>query len=209
MPHPLRVAGLVLLALPGAACGERREAPGPLELTAFAVRDTVPAGDSLPVGWTVRNSGGRRPFRDYAAFYRFTVIAPDGRVVPPEYDQRGHAAAGESAGELGPGAEVRHVVDLGCVTEPLAAGRAAPAGCALRYRLRDAGAYRIVIQHVPLPPPDGSRAPEFLPSAPDTVTLHVSAPPGDQRANRGLDLRSNVALNLTSGLWYAAAAPPL
>jgi hypothetical protein len=174
----LNVICAALLASFVAACNGTGAEPLPLELTAFAVRDTAWPGDSLLVGWTVRNPSARRTFRDYAAFYRITIVGPDGRVVAPEYDRRGHGASGERARDLGPRAEVRLLIDLGCVSEPLIPRTDVAAGCALRYRRPVPGAYLVVIQHVPLPRPDGSdasHAPEFEPSHADTVTLYVAS----------------------------------
>ena len=151
------------------ALGCAPEAPaGPLQLTAAAVRDTIYSGDSLAVRWTVRNNGAPRTFRDFAAFYVFTVLGPDGSVIRPEQYTRGYGVFGEQVTTLGPGDEVSHVVDLRCVPQAFTHGE-----CTLGYRLAEPGGYQIVVQHVPLPPPDGSQALEFLPSQPDTVKLHV------------------------------------
>ncbi len=174
MSTPSSAVRAALLASLLGACGGPRAEPLPPELTAFAVRDTVWPGDSLLVGWTIRNPGPRRTFRDHAAFYRIAVAGPDGRVVAPEYDRRGRGASGERDRDLGPGAEVRHLIDLGCVTEPLVPRTDAAAGCALRYRRPAPGAYRVVIQHAPPNPPGGARTPELAPSRADTVALYVA-----------------------------------
>ncbi len=69
MPRRPHAAAALLLS-PALACERTAAEARPLELAAYAVRDTVWPGDSLLVAWTVRNPGARRTFRDAAAFYR-------------------------------------------------------------------------------------------------------------------------------------------
>ena len=162
------------------ACSSGDQGQSPLELRARPLAAIYQNPDSLPVTWSLRNVGRTpRLVRDYAAFYNFTLLDSSGRIVAPEVDDRHHVSSTEDAIELPPGRALVHTINLACVPAPLGTAPIMPDTtghrCVLRYRLREAGDYRLAIRLVPLPPPDASdaRLAEFLPSTADTVALRV------------------------------------
>jgi hypothetical protein len=187
------MAGCVFWIL---GCGVQREhqdaavpafrGPGALEptnallLTAEAVAESVTNRDTVLIRYWVTNPGASQSFADWPDNYMFRVFTQDGIQVDREFTLVGDGSHGLGWETLRSGESTsKHVVNLACMQfenmsfETLYPGNPSTR-CASSYPFPGRGYYFVVIQHVPVPPPESRDSAEtrFLPTLADTVLLY-------------------------------------
>ena len=130
---------------------------GQLVLRAEATRDTVTNPEQLILLVTVANTGPvEAVFLDYSLYYSFTVLGPDGDLIPAVEEDM-VLASGPDPVRIGPSDSILRIQNLACIgrnartTSELSEG----ANCRLRFEPRRAGRYQVVVTYrAPLPPDD-------------------------------------------------------
>lgn len=135
-----------------------------LRLAAFAVQDTFEVGDTIALGYVIRNSGPPRLLRFDPRFFEIVVLDDVGDALPADVAQW-HGSTGPTSEVLIPhGGIVGQVFNLACGN----VGFVEVVSCSHRVSILRSGEYAALVRYNPPPPPDGEPGP-FQALSSDTV----------------------------------------
>lgn len=151
----LLIAGAVTL-LSGAVLAPRRKPPpllargqGQLQMTVSAVRHVVSTADSVEIEYSVRNSGEPIQFTNLPEAFRFEVIDPTGREVPPKWisDYEPPVLGTLVKVILPRGGFVGQRITLSCIVNGYYERLPSPTWCGWGYEFSTPGEYRVIVRY--------------------------------------------------------------